>query len=71
MPHAWHLPYRLREAPRFRVTEFGVPAERLAALSREAGSTITEYLAATLIFVLQELRTASQGISSHKSTGSL
>ncbi len=65
MPHAWHLPYRLREAPRFRVTEFGVPAERLAALSREAGSTITEYLAATLIFVLQELRTASQGGSPH------
>lgn len=65
MPRAWHLPYSLREVPRFRVTEFGVPAERLAALSREAGSTITEYLAATLIFVLQEIRRASSGGSPH------
>lgn len=65
MPRAWHLPYRLREAPRFRVTEFGVPAERLAALSREAGSTITEYLAATLIFELQEIRTAEDRGAPH------
>ena len=56
MPRAWHLPYRLRNTPRFHVTEFGVPAETLAAVSKAAGSTITEYLAATLIYVLQGLR---------------
>ena len=53
---AWHLPYRLRPPPRFSVTEFEVPAENLAALSREAGCTITEYLASVLLFILQEIR---------------
>lgn len=56
LPRAWHLPYRLREVPRFRATEFEVPAGQLAATAREAGSTITEYLAAVLLFVLQEIR---------------
>jgi NRPS condensation-like uncharacterized protein len=65
MPRAWHLPFRLREAPRFRVSEFEVPAERLASLSKDAGSTITEYLAATLLFVLQELRTSDGKGSPH------
>ena len=65
MPGAWHLPFRLREAPRFRVSEFEVPAERLASMSKNAGSTITEYLAATLLFVLQELRTSTGKGSPH------
>jgi NRPS condensation-like uncharacterized protein len=56
LPRAWHLPYRLRDTPRFRATEFEVPAEQLAAKAREAGSTITEYLAAVLLFALQEIR---------------
>lgn len=53
---AWHLPYSLRPVPRFRVTEFEIPAEDLAATSRAAGCTITEYLASTLLFLLQEIR---------------
>lgn len=65
LPRAWHLPYRLRETPRFRVTEFEVPAEKLAATAREAGSTVTEYLAATMMFVLQEIRTAQGKGSPH------
>lgn len=65
MPRAWHLPFRLREAPRFTVTEFEVPAERLTALARDSGSTITEYLAATLLFVLQDIRTESGKGSPH------
>lgn len=65
LPRAWHLPYRLRESPRFRATEFEVPAERLATLAKEAGSTITEYLAATLLFVLQEIRTTAGKGSPH------
>lgn len=56
LPRAWHLPYRLRRAPRFKVTELEVPAAKLAAIAREAGSTITEYLASVLLFVLQEIR---------------
>ena len=65
MPRAWHLPYMLRDAPRFRATEFSVPADKLAVTAREAGSTITEYLAATLIFVLQEIRLAQRQGSPH------
>ncbi len=56
MAAAWHLPYKLRAAPRFKVTEFEIPAEKLASISREAGCTITEYLASTLLFILQEIR---------------
>ncbi|MDX9729126.1 MAG: hypothetical protein RBT50_07660 [Bacteroidales bacterium] len=65
LPHAWHLPYRLRETPRFHVSEFEVPAEILASVSKGAGSTITEYLAATLLFVLQELRNSAGHGSPH------
>ena len=65
LPRAWHLPFRLRESPRFRVTEFGVPAETLASVSKAAASTITEYLAANLLFVLQELRTTDGHGSPH------
>ncbi len=53
---AWHLPYALRPVPRFRVTEFELPADDLAATARENGCTITEYLASTLLFILQEIR---------------
>ena len=64
LPRAWHLPFPLRDIPRFRVTELEVPADRLAALSRESGCTITEYLASVLLFVLQEMRHES-GRGSH------
>jgi hypothetical protein len=53
---AWHLPYALRPVPRFRVTEFEIPAEDLAATAKETGCTITEYLTSTLLFLLQEIR---------------
>ncbi len=56
LPRAWHLPFPLRKTPRFRVTELAVPADRLAALTRESGCTITEYLASVHLFVLQEIR---------------
>lgn len=56
LARAWHLPYKLRPAPRFRVTELELPAENLAATARERGCTITEYLASTLLFILQEIR---------------
>jgi len=65
MPRAWHLPFRLSETPRFHVNEFEVPAETLASVSKAAGSTITGYLAATLLFVLQELKIADGHGSPH------
>jgi NRPS condensation-like uncharacterized protein len=62
---AWHLPYRLRPPPRFSVTEFEVPAENLAATAREAGCTITEYLASVLLYILQEIRHEQRKGSPH------
>ena len=56
MPRAWHLSFPLRQVPRFKVTEFILPSEELANLAREAGSTVTEYLASLMLFVLQEIR---------------
>ena len=53
---AWHLPYRLREAPRFRVSSFGLLSGQLSAVARDNGATITEFLGAALLFSLQELR---------------
>ena len=56
MPRAWHLPFKLRQTPRFRVTEFEIPAAALSALAKQNNCTITEYLASVNLFALQELR---------------
>jgi hypothetical protein len=56
LPRAWHLPYKMRRAPRFKVTEFEIPAAALSALSKQNNCTITEYLASVHLFTLQELR---------------
>ena len=65
LPRAWHLPYRLRRTPRFKATELEVPAVQLVAIAKEAGSTITEYLASVLLFVLQEIRHKQRKGSPH------
>jgi hypothetical protein len=56
LPGAWHLPYRIRRARRFRATDFEIPAASLSALAKQNNCTITEYLAAVHLFTLQELR---------------
>jgi NRPS condensation-like uncharacterized protein len=65
MPRAWHLPFTLRQAPRFKVTEFEFPSDELAAMAREAGCTVTEYLTSLMLFVLQEIRLESGSGSPH------
>ena len=56
LPRAWHLPYRIRRAPRFRVTDFEIPAADLSSIAKQNNCTITEYLASVHLFNLQELR---------------
>ena len=56
LPRAWHLPYRIRRAPRFRVTDFEIPAADLSSTAKQNNCTITEYLASVHLFTLQELR---------------
>lgn len=56
---AWHLPYKLKQLPRFNVTSFELSTDRLSELSKKYGTTITEYLASVYLFSLQELRVAT------------
>jgi len=56
LPRAWHLPYRIRRAPRFRVTDFEIPAADLSSIAKQNNCTITEFLASVHLFNLQELR---------------
>jgi hypothetical protein len=56
LPRAWHLPYRLRQVPRFRVTDFELSAASLSAMAKQNSCTITEYLASMYLLALQELR---------------
>jgi NRPS condensation-like uncharacterized protein len=65
MPRAWHLPFPLRQAPRFKVTEFELPSQELVSLARKAGCTVTEYLASLMLFILQEIRLESGSGSPH------
>lgn len=65
LPRAWHLPFRLRQAPRFRVTEFLMNSGSLASEARKQGGTVTEYLAAVMLYALQEIRLLSKSGSPH------
>ena len=56
LPRAWHLPYRLRQVPRFRVTDFELSAASLSSIARQNNCTITEYLASMYLLTLQEIR---------------
>jgi len=56
LPAAWHLPYNLREAPRFRITSFSLPSQQLSEVAKAHQATITEFLGAGFLFSLQELR---------------
>ncbi len=56
LPGAWHLPFKIRQTLRFRVTDFEIPAAALSAISKQNNCTITEYLASVHLFTLQELR---------------
>jgi len=56
LPLAWHLPYKLRETPRFRETSFGLSSLQLSTVAKDHGATITEFLGSVFLFVLQEMR---------------
>jgi hypothetical protein len=56
LPRAWHLPYKLRPIPRFRITEFELSSDSLSSAAKQHSCTITEYLVAVFLFTLQEIR---------------
>jgi len=65
LPPAWHLPYRLREIPRFRFTSFGLSSLQLSAIAKDHGATITEFLGSVFLYSLQELRLKEEKGSPH------
>lgn len=53
---AWHLPFALREKPRFRSMSFSIPSDALQEAARSCNATVTEFLAAVYLASLQDLR---------------
>ncbi len=54
-PRAFHLPFALRRKPRFEVLYAIVSANELKLKAKERGASITEYLTAVYLMVLQEI----------------
>src|ERR1035437_8473314 len=54
-PKAFHLPFTLSTKPRFDVLYAIVPSAEVKAKAREKGVSITEYLAAIYLSVLQDI----------------
>ncbi|HWV70167.1 MAG TPA: hypothetical protein VN040_00530, partial [Pseudosphingobacterium sp.] len=55
VPQAFHLPFRLRNKPRFDVLTAAMPIELIKKKSKEYGVSITEYLTAIYLYALQQI----------------
>jgi len=53
---AWHIPFTLREKPRFTTMSFSVPANKLSEESKKNDSTVSEFLVSIYLASLQDLR---------------
>jgi NRPS condensation-like uncharacterized protein len=62
---AWHLPYKLQKAPRFRTISFILPTDKLLGTAKSFNSTITEFLTSVYLHSLQELRNREKRGSLH------
>ncbi len=54
-PKAFHLPYHLRKKPRFDVLYALIALQELKQKAKEKGVSITEYLIAVYLWILQEI----------------
>jgi len=52
---AFHLPYSLNDKPRFRTLVFEIPIEQIKKLAGEKGVSITDYLTAIYLTVIQDI----------------
>jgi NRPS condensation-like uncharacterized protein len=55
IPQAFHLPFGLRNKPRFEVLTAAMPIELIKNKSKEYGVSITEYLTAVYLYALQQV----------------
>jgi NRPS condensation-like uncharacterized protein len=62
---AWHLPYRLRERPRFRTLSFSIPTDRLIEAAKEHNASVSEFLVSVYLISLQDLRNMQKKGSHH------
>lgn len=53
IPKAFHVPFRLKEIPRFGVLAATIPLAEIKPKAKELGVTLTEYLTAVYIYSLQ------------------
>jgi NRPS condensation-like uncharacterized protein len=53
---AWHLPFNLKEKPRFSTMSFSFPANRLREESKKCNASVSEFLVSVYLASLQELR---------------
>jgi NRPS condensation-like uncharacterized protein len=52
---AFHLPFRLREKPRFHVLQAVLPLDPIKLKAREKGISITDFLVSVYLYVLQDI----------------
>ena len=52
---AFHLPYALKTPPRFEITNAILSIDKVKSKAKAKGVTITDYLAAVYLYVLQEI----------------
>ena len=65
-PTAFHLPFPLRNRPRFEVLYAIVSSAELRLKAKERGVSITEYLTAVYFYVLQEIWESLPARSKHR-----
>lgn len=52
---AWHLPFRLAERPRLKITRSEIDLDKLMEIARENNVSITEYIVSVYLFSLQQI----------------
>lgn len=63
---AFHLPFHLNPVPRFKQRTYSIPMEQIKQLARSKGVSITTYLVAVYLYVLQNIYEALPASSSFK-----
>jgi len=63
---AFHLPFALKTLPRFEITNAIISIDKIKSKAKEKGVTITDYLAAVYLYVLQEIHQELNSFSRFK-----
>jgi NRPS condensation-like uncharacterized protein len=64
--NAFHLPFPLKTSPRFSLSIIILPLDQMKALASEKGVSLTVYLVAIYLFILQEIHEELKGFRRYK-----